>query len=570
MRHARESNLRDFLAVLARRRTNPSEAERLFFAGFDPGIPLLKQGVRVSDCLDYSSGRGYDEGAIVNKIVLERQKGAVAIFLKGLGKVRTERIRRLGASAFEEFEITGFEAARIVGLNSIETRRYLDDGDDTMVGYTLIEEIQGVNTNELFERLPDYRFRIRPEYTPFRDRLIKEFAGVGALCDLLHKGDRKIVQAIHPEYDANCLVKLEWLTTRPGRRAVYLIDHNHLFEEDNRSALFDIKHGRCVEIGIVSAFEEFYADARLREGLLRKYRQAYMKQWECIRANQKRLADLIAERHGKRSLEYEVFRRAIASAPQATFEAQKAALLRAEPLRPPAVTVAAQESAPSRHRIRGRPATSDPSAQKLVKLRKSAGFVEVPRPPVASGLPLITPSLSMDSLMTHNTRRFFTHDRLDLVVKYRLFAALDRGCPARQAEAMYAKHILARTGGVEPGQSDKLNLEMYFQAARRLFQSMRDRGFDPRSPIPIDQWGRLRDGAHRVACAAVLGLEVEVSCVKARFPIRQWGIDWFLAHGFSRRYVNGLLDELNLVTGYSDPAASSLAAEPRGPARLNC
>jgi hypothetical protein len=57
-----------------------------------------------------------------------------------------------------------------------------------------------------------------------------------------------------------------------------------------------------------------------------------------------------------------------------------------------------------------------------------------------------------------------------------------------------------------------------------------------------------------VACAAVLGLKVEVLYLKVQYPIRQWGVDWFLANGFSRKYVNGLLDDLNLITGYSNGA----------------
>jgi hypothetical protein len=54
-----------------------------------------------------------------------------------------------------------------------------------------------------------------------------------------------------------------------------------------------------------------------------------------------------------------------------------------------------------------------------------------------------------------------------------------------------------------------------------------------------DAW---RDGAHRVACAAVLGLKVQVLYLKVQYPIRQWGVDWFVANGFSRKYVNGLLE----------------------------
>ena len=156
--------------------------------------------------------------------------------------------------------------------------------------------------------------------------------------------------------------------------------------------------------------------------------------------------------------------------------------------------------------------------------------------------------------MLDNPLRFFTHDRLDLVVKYRFFEMLLRGRPMPEVELMYIQHILARTGGIEPGKSSKTSIKLYLIAAKTLFERMQQIGFDASSPIPVDQWGRLRDGAHRTACAAVLESPVEVVYVKVRYPLRQWGIDWFISNGFSRKYVIGLLDHLNLITGYSNAA----------------
>jgi hypothetical protein len=155
-----------------------------------------------------------------------------------------------------------------------------------------------------------------------------------------------------------------------------------------------------------------------------------------------------------------------------------------------------------------------------------------------------------------NKLRFFTHDRLDLVVKYRFFKALKNGTAAANDEEMYVKHILGRTGGVEPGRRHKTSVEMYLVAARALFHNMMVHGFNKRKPISVDQWGRLRDGAHRLACATLLGLDVPISYRAKEYPIRQWGIDWFLAKGFGKQYVNGLLDEVNIITHYSNPAAS--------------
>ena len=149
--------------------------------------------------------------------------------------------------------------------------------------------------------------------------------------------------------------------------------------------------------------------------------------------------------------------------------------------------------------------------------------------------------------------KLFTHDRLDLVVKYRFFKTLSEGTPAKEIEEMYIRHILCRTGGIEPGSSTKVSIGMYVAAARDLFRSIEANGFRKEKPVVVDQWGRLRNGAHRLACATVLGVPVGVAGVRKEFPVRPWGIDWFLANGFSKKYVIGLLDEVNAITGYSNP-----------------
>jgi hypothetical protein len=328
LRHRREANIRDFLGVLARTAKKPP-AEQRFFDGFDSNTSLLKQGVRVWDCQDYSSGRGYDEGAIVNKIVLSRNGGRVAFFLKGLGRIRKSKIEAHGIRGFENFEVTALAAAKIVGLNSIECKRYLDDADVTMVGYTLFQEIVGVNTNMLFRRLPGDTFAIQPPFAHLRDRLIREFAQVAALSDLLRKGDRKIVQPLHPEYDANCLVNLQLLHGHPRRRAIWAIDHNHLFQSDNQGVLHDLRYGKCPEMGIVTAFDEFYSGSSARLKLLETFERAYLAQWRRIQINGPALEKLISQQHGQQSAEYRIFRESLAADPRLEFRAQKVELLRA-------------------------------------------------------------------------------------------------------------------------------------------------------------------------------------------------------------------------------------------------
>jgi hypothetical protein len=328
LRHPREKHIRDFLGELAGT-GELSAVGRRFVRGLDPRRDLLKQGVRVLDCQDFSSGRGYDEGAIVNRIVLSRNNGRVALFLKGLGNVRKMKVEAYGIAKFENFEVTALKAARIVGLNSIRCKKYDDRADPAMVGYTLFQEVAGINTNHLFRRSPDYRFEIQPAYAPFRDRLIREFARVAAFSDLLRKGDRKIVQPIHPEYDANCLVNLELLQRHSRRPAIWVIDFNHLFQPDNRGVLQDITLGQCAEIGILSAFPQFHSGPTARSRLFARYEKSYLAQWARIQRKWQDLEGLISELHGRRSAEYNIFRESLVADPRLEFQTQKAALLRA-------------------------------------------------------------------------------------------------------------------------------------------------------------------------------------------------------------------------------------------------
>jgi len=78
----------------------------------------------------------------------------------------------------------------------------------------------------------------------------------------------------------------------------------------------------------------------------------------------------------------------------------------------------------------------------------------------------------------------------------------------------------------------KQSLDDYVASAQALLWSMRERGFDPGRPVPIDLDGELLDGSHRVACALALGIAdvpVERRSTLAWAPA--WGEAWFVAHG---------------------------------------
>lgn len=115
-------------------------------------------------------------------------------------------------------------------------------------------------------------------------------------------------------------------------------------------------------------------------------------------------------------------------------------------------------------------------------------------------------------------------NRLDLIVKHRFFRSIVKGCDP-EAEDLYRRHIEARTGGREknPSGQSKQSVDAYIDAARSLLASMLDAGFRLDRPVVLGSNGRPRDGAHRIACALALGLNV--AAIRDDKPGLGWGYE---------------------------------------------
>ncbi len=145
----------------------------------------------------------------------------------------------------------------------------------------------------------------------------------------------------------------------------------------------------------------------------------------------------------------------------------------------------------------------------------------------------------------------FSPFRLDLPVKYMLFRSLACGTLGEVADRLYRRHILARTGGVEPPGFDgthsaKSGVDHYVGAARDLLSSMRDNRYDPSFPATLGANDLPLEAAHRIACAAYLGCDVPVRKVdREGFG---WDFKWFVEHRFPRNQLALILKEYALVT----------------------
>ena len=119
--------------------------------------------------------------------------------------------------------------------------------------------------------------------------------------------------------------------------------------------------------------------------------------------------------------------------------------------------------------------------------------------------------------MEINAKKLMVPERLDLVAKY-LFAkeVLENGVIHPMTLQLYLNHIEAFSGGTfkEPNQPKKNSPESYVNTFIDVILSLKEKGFDNKTAIPISQTGVILDGAHRTAASAVLNLNVCVQTVE--------------------------------------------------------
>jgi len=128
-------------------------------------------------------------------------------------------------------------------------------------------------------------------------------------------------------------------------------------------------------------------------------------------------------------------------------------------------------------------------------------------------------------------KKLLGHERLDIAVKWMFFRYLYVGIDP-DSERLYRWHIEERTGGNEPRNDKKNTIEDYVSGCKLLLHSMIDIGFNPNHPIEYGKNGRLRDGAHRLACALLLDRDVRYQIVPEN-ATATWGEAWFINHGIS-------------------------------------
>ncbi|GEM_PF-6870396 len=315
----------DFLVGKMSRAEGLTPAETEFFRGLRPDEDLANQGVSVARVVDYSSGRGWDEGTIVLKITLLRNGRQFTFFLKGLGSGEVS-LKRAKKKQIGKYEVFFFELAKLLGLNSIQSAYFAEEEDPRMQGFTLMQEIRAPTTGILFDNDPkNLHFRLREEFVPYRVQLISEFAQFAALSDLFCKIDRKIIRNRRPQFSSNYMIDEDRL--KQGLPALYAIDHLWLFNSDIAEVIEDIELGGEGEIGILCSLEEFN-NPEGRTALLAEYERAYRTYWEALQSRMPQIENLVVEIFGEGSLEHQRFLEFKQMDPEEKLRRQEEALLR--------------------------------------------------------------------------------------------------------------------------------------------------------------------------------------------------------------------------------------------------
>ena len=156
--------------------------------------------------------------------------------------------------------------------------------------------------------------------------------------------------------------------------------------------------------------------------------------------------------------------------------------------------------------------------------------------PLSPSIPVSQSRRPVGGSVSLHPRRLLTPRRLDLAVKWRFFRHLLGGADP-DSERVYRWHIRKRSEtrmqiGL-PTDQWKRSVDDYVIAAASLFASMQTNGFNITEPIPIDPVGELLGGAHRLACARALDVNVHAQMWNYTAWAPAWDYAWFADNGMT-------------------------------------
>ncbi len=152
---------------------------------------------------------------------------------------------------------------------------------------------------------------------------------------------------------------------------------------------------------------------------------------------------------------------------------------------------------------------------------------------------LYSEKLNQNTVMTVPAKDLlFKKNRFDVLIKYVVVEAIDKGFFNSFYDKMFKDQVSVMTSGkfIE-GDGNKNCYEDYVSSLKQLLCSMKKVGFDSKnSIIPVNSDLECLDGAHRIAVAAYLNLDVEVVIVDELTV--NYSSQRFLKDGFDRKYLD--------------------------------
>ena len=172
-----------------------------------------------------------------------------------------------------------------------------------------------------------------------------------------------------------------------------------------------------------------------------------------------------------------------------------------------------------------------------------------------------------------------TPSRLDIAAKTLVARSFKTGLGHFGALELYRATLLAMNPTGQFGEDNKkFSLGDYESSFKELFSSLSDDGFDSRRGfVPLSKDGTLQNGAHRVAIAAILGLDVatlttdDIPQVYDFYFFQKAGLEYSLLRRLAWEYL-GLDKRVRamLLSGFSKSESAKIANHLRKNSGIVC
>lgn len=139
-----------------------------------------------------------------------------------------------------------------------------------------------------------------------------------------------------------------------------------------------------------------------------------------------------------------------------------------------------------------------------------------------------------------NSKDLLTTNRFDVLAKLDYLKNIQYSDKSDWSKRVYLEHIKAFNNFHEQDGSGKNSDQEFLKRFNELYDSIKKKGCNKDiSIIPIDKDGVIIDGAHRLACAINLGLDVY--CWVTNISAKKYPYKYFIDRGFSNKYVDYLI-----------------------------